>query len=139
MNTNKVLLATLGGGVVFFLLGFLFYVALFGSFFEANQGSATGVMKENPMFIGIIIANLITAFLLAYIFNRWAGISTFTTGAAAGVIIVGLMTLSFDLMMYSTSNIFNLNGALLDVVIMVVIGAITGGVVGWILGYERKS
>ena len=139
MNTNKVLLATLGGGVVFFLLGFLFYVVLFGSFMEANQGSATGVMKENPMFIGIIVANLVTAFLLAYIYNRWAGISTFMTGATAGAIIVGLMTISFDLMMYSTTNISNLNAMILDIVIMVLIGAITGGVVGWILGYERKS
>jgi len=37
MNTNKVLLATLAGGVSFFILGFLFYAVLFASFFEANR------------------------------------------------------------------------------------------------------
>lgn len=139
MNTNKVLLATLAGGVVFFLLGFLFYVVILESFFEANQGTATGVMKENPMFIGIILANLASAFLLAYIFNRWAGITTLKSGAIAGAIIMGLITLSFDLMMYSTTNISNLNATIVDIITMVVIGAIVGGVVGFVLGYKKKS
>jgi len=96
-------------------------------------------MKEEPLFLGIIISNLVTAFLLAYIFNRWAGISTFKTGAVAGAIIMGLMSLSYNIMFYSTTDMSTLNASLLDTVLMVVIGGVVGGVVGWVLGYEKKS
>ena len=62
MRTNKVLLATLAGAAVNFLLGFLFYAVVFEKFFSANQGSATGVEKDPMNFIGIILAKSCNGF-----------------------------------------------------------------------------
>ena len=45
MKTDKLLLAGVLGGAVAFLLGYLVYGVLLTGFFEANLGSATGVMR----------------------------------------------------------------------------------------------
>jgi len=52
---------------------------------------------------------------------------------------MGLMSLSYNIMFYSTTDMSTLNASLLDTVLMVVIGGVVGGVVGWVLGYEKKS
>ena len=43
MNTKSFLIATIVGGVSFFILSSLFYGMLMVDFFAANAGSATGV------------------------------------------------------------------------------------------------
>jgi hypothetical protein len=138
MNTNRMLLAGIAGGVVFFLLGFLFYGVLLAKFFAANQGTAQGVMKEPPTWWALILGNLAYGFLLAVIYERWASISTFATGARAGAIIGALVAFSVDFNMLGTTNISTLNGALVDVVVFTVMSAVVGGVVGLVLGRGGK-
>lgn len=141
MSLNKILLATLVGGVVFFLLGWLVWGILLAKFMEANQGTATGVMKAESEMIwwALILSQFIGAFLLAYIFGKWANISTFVTGAKAGALIMGLIAASLDLMWYASSNVMTLNGAMVDILASAVVGAIVGGVIGLVLGSGKKS
>lgn len=134
MNTNRILLSGIAGGVVYFLLGFLFYGALLVKFFEANAGTAQGAMKTNPTWWALILGNLFIGILLATIFVRWAGIKTFGAGAQAGAIIGALMALGIDFTMFGTMNISNLTATIVDVLVATVMMAITGGVVGWVLG-----
>jgi len=140
MNFKQFSIATLVGAVVLFLLGFLFYAVLLEGFFQGNVGSATGVMKDDasmnmPL---LFVGNLATAALITYIFLQWAGISTFSTGLKAGLIIGFLMTLGNNLVLYSTSNITNMTGALVDVVVYAVIVGVAGGMIGLILGKVKK-
>ena len=83
MNAKQFSLSTLLGGVILFLLGFLFYIVIFGNFFEANQGTATGVPKEAPDMWAIALGNLALAGLLTLVFGRWASISTFDSRSAS--------------------------------------------------------
>jgi hypothetical protein len=140
MNT-KVLLAALAGGVTSFLLGWLFYGILLMDFFNSNQGSATGVMKDEASmgWIPLILGNLATGLLFALIYSRWANISTFRTGAIGGSWVGLLMALGYNLSMLGTTNIMNATGALVDSALWAVIGAIIGGVVGWTLGYGNRT
>ena len=46
---KKMIMGTVAGAVAFFLLGFLLYAVILGGFYEANLGSATGVMRELPV------------------------------------------------------------------------------------------
>ncbi|HMO40099.1 MAG TPA: hypothetical protein PKC76_19180 [Saprospiraceae bacterium] len=139
MNTNKLLLSGVAGGVAFFLLGFLVYGVLLMKFFEANAGTATGVMKEPMDWWALILGNLAWGFLLAVIFVRWANISTFATGLRAGAIIGLLTGLSFDLMIYGTSNLSNLTGTIVDVLIFTALSAVAGGVVGLVIGMGKSN
>jgi hypothetical protein len=139
MNTNKLVLSTIAGGVTIFLLSFLLYNIVLADFFQSNMGSATGVMKETQVIWAFALGSLAYGFLLAYIFGRWAGIKTFATGAKAGAMIFFILALGFNLMLYGYADIFNLTSTLADTVVYAVIGALTGGVVGWVLGRERAA
>lgn len=136
MITNKILFAGLIGGVVAFVLGFLFYGILLSNFFQANMGSATGVMRgETEMLWGaMILGHLALGMLFAIIYGRWANISTFATGAQAGAVIGFLIALAYDMIGLGTTHVMNTTGALADVVVTTINAAIIGGVVGWFLG-----
>ena len=137
MNTNRMLIAGLVGGIVYFLLGFLFYGVLLAKFFAANEGTAQGVMKETPTWWALILGNIFTAMLLSLIFERWASIKTFSTGTQAGALIGGLMGLGFDFTILGTSNISTVSGTIVDVIVLTVMSAIVGGVIGVVLGRSK--
>ena len=54
MDTKTFLLASLAGGIVFFVSGFVFYGVLLSEFMVAS--SAAGVMKETPDFGPLILS-----------------------------------------------------------------------------------
>ena len=139
MNSKNLLIGTLVGGVAFFLLGYLLYGLLLEGYFMSNMGSAKGVMKANPNFPVLILGNLIGAFLLTYIFDHWAGIKTFLTGAKAGALIALLMALSFNLINFATANVMTMNTAIVDGLVQMVMGAIAGGTIGWVLGNTKLT
>lgn len=136
MDTNKILLAGLIGGVAAFLLGFLSYGLLLSSFFESNMGSASGVMRGDSemLWVPMILGHLSWGLFFAVIFGRWAGISTFATGAKAGAVLGFLVAFTFDMINLGSTHIMNLAGAIGDIVVMTVVAAIVGGIVGWFLG-----
>ncbi|MDX1684972.1 MAG: hypothetical protein R3275_07025 [Saprospiraceae bacterium] len=136
MSTNKILLAGLIGAVVAYILGFLTWGLLLADFFEANSGSATGVMRahDEMLHIPMIVGHLTWGLLFAIIYGRWASISTFATGAKAGAVIGLLVGLSFDLINYASTHILTPTSVVVDVIAMTIISAIVGGVVGWYYG-----
>ncbi len=130
MDTKKLLFGTLAGGAVFFFLGFLFYGYLFMDFFMDNAGSVTGVYKEVPDMVTLIMGNLATAFLYTYIFMRFGDVDSFGDGLKAGAIIGFLNALSFNLIMLGTANISTTASSALDVIIVTIMGAVAGGIIG---------
>jgi hypothetical protein len=136
--STKVLLATLAGAVAAFLFGWIVFGVLLEDFYKSNTPVFEGLMKSPPNLIVIFLSNLVNAFLLAYIFNRWAGIRTAVEGAQAGFIIFAITSLAFDLMMYATMNMLTPLVMVVDVVGSGAFGAVTGAVVAVILG-SRKN
>jgi hypothetical protein len=137
MNT-KVLLATLAAAIAAFLFGWIVFGILLEDFYKSNTPVYEGLMKNPPNLIMIFLSNIVNAFLLAYIFNRWAGIRTAVEGAQAGFIIFALTSLAFDLMMYATMNMLTPIVMVVDVVGSGAFGAVTGAVVGLVLGSRKK-
>ncbi len=142
MNVQKLGMATLVGTVVNFLTGWLLFGILLKSTYAGGYtAEAMAVTKsseqENLMFYAL--GSLAFALLLAYIYERWAGIRTFVTGATAGAIIWMLVAIQIDSNFLASTNWFANNYlVLLDIIGYGIIGAITGGVVGWMLGYNRS-
>jgi hypothetical protein len=133
MDAKKVLFATLGGAVTLFLLGYLTYVIIFAD--TAFQGiTEAGVARNPPFFPGIIVMEIVYAFLLTYIFAKWAGIKTFMTGLQAGALIGLLVALGNSLDMHSTTNVLSLSGVVFWTITTTVRWAIAGGVIAYILG-----
>ena len=60
MNTKKFLIGAIVGGIVYFLLGYLFYGKLLSDFFIKNAGSATGVNRAMDQFVwwSLVLGNI---------------------------------------------------------------------------------
>lgn len=138
---TRVLAAAVAGGITFFILGFVIYGLLLDPMvIRPNMNTFAGLMKETPDFIPLVLANIVSALLLAYIFDKWAGIRTFIGGLQAGAIIWFLIALSFQLMFMAFWNLSkNYIPAVADVIGSTVMGAIGGGVIGQVLGMMNKN
>ena len=134
MDMKSFLIATVVGGITFFILSSIFYGMIMPDFFANNAGSATGVMKNPPNFIALFLGEIAFGALYSYIFIKWANIKTFTGGAKGGAVIGLLLGLGFDLINFATANILNLTATLTDATWAMIAGALTGGVIGWVIG-----
>lgn len=124
MNYTKFLLGSLVGGIVYFLLGWLFYGVLFTNIYPPSE-------TENMLFI--VLGSLSYGVLFSYIFNKWAGISIWMTGAKAGAIIGLITALWMNFFMYSGMEA-NYQNMMIDAGLSIVIGAITGAAVAMVSG-----
>ena len=138
---TRIAAATVAGGVAFFILGFLIYgVILDPLVMKPNMHEYPGLTKEMPTWVPLVAANFVSALLLAYIFDVWAGIRTFVGGLRAGAIVYFLIALSMQLMFIAFWNLTkNLVPNVMDVIGSTVLGALCGGIVGMVLGMMNKD
>lgn len=130
MNVKNVSVSGLVGGIVNFLLGWLFYGMLFyDSFNQPEEGSNTLLL----IFLGCLVYSL----FIAYIYSQWAQIKTLATGAKAGAVIGLFMGLNWNIWAIIMEN-RAMDLFLLDVAISVVMTAITGAAIGMVLGKLDK-
>lgn len=127
MKTKNFLVSGISGGIADFLLGWLFYGIIFkDSFPQPDESSNAMVM----IFLGCITFGL----FMAYIFTKWAQITTAATGAKAGAVIglfVGLFYNFFNMAMDSSAT---MQMVAMDVAIGIVMAAIVGAVIGAVNG-----
>jgi len=138
MDIKKLLMGGIAGAVAFFLLGWLIYGILLMDFMTAHSGAAGNVGRAEPDFLYLIIGNLASGLLLAYIFIK-GNVNSMGAGIVAGAIIACLMTVGFDCVMYATSTVISKTAMAADVAAATVMGAITGGIVGMVLGMGKKA
>jgi hypothetical protein len=103
MNATKLAIATVVGGIAYFLLGWMVWgMALSAMMAKPAEVEAMIVRPDAEFGLGaMLVSSFAWTFLLAYIFEKWAGIGTFPAGASAGAIIGFLMALSIDMGFYS--------------------------------------
>ncbi len=128
MNTKKILVSGVVGGIVNFLLGWLFYGILFESQFPIKEGEVMNITM-------IALGSLVGGLFVAYIFTKWAHISNWTKGLQAGAIIGLFLALYYDFYynaMKATADI-DCQTLGLDVVITIVYTALSGAVIAIII------
>ena len=138
----RLLAATVAGGVAFFVLGFIIYgLILDPTVMKPNMNpDAAKLMKDPPVWVFLVLANFVSAFLLAYIFDKWATISTFVGGLYGGAVVFFLMALSFQLMFAAFMNVStSYIPAVADVIGSTVLGGLAGGVIGFVLGKMNRQ
>lgn len=127
MKTKSFLIAGVVGGIVDFLLGWLFYGMIFKNTFPQPDENSQAMLF---IFLGCLTFGL----FVSYIFTQWAQISTTITGAKAGAIIglfVGLFHHFFDLA-FNPDAAFGL--VAIDMAISIVMSAIIGAVIAFVIG-----
>src|SRR3954466_16240633 len=106
MNT-RILTASVCGGAALFLLGFVMYDLILGTYMKSQMVQYPGLFKESPNFVTLIIANIVWALLVTLVVDRWAAVSTFLGGFIGGMMVTFFMGLYFDLMNVSFMHLFN--------------------------------
>lgn len=125
MNVKNFFLAGLIGGLIDFLLGYLFYGFLFKNYFPSDG-------NENMTFI--FLGCMTFGFFVSYIFTVWAGISNAVTGLKAGAIIGLFLGLHGNFFMNSMNLSPNYNLIVLDMGIMIVMSALVGASIALVIG-----
>lgn len=139
---KRLLIATVAGSVVQFLLGWLIYGLLLAGFMNSQTTHYDGLMKNmnsGSFVILIFLSGLVMSFFIALIFQRWAKFETFLRGLTAGMFLGGFMSLSYDLASYSMMNLMSAGALVVDVITATVVTGIVGAVIGWVLGMKGKA
>ena len=113
MVDKKTLLATLGGFVTLFVLGYVIYELALGDFFQANSKMGE-MMRETPMMAMIALGDLLAAFIMAIMFKKWTrGVNNAKQGYIFGALI-GLIVFSIAIINYGVMDNFNATSLVVD-------------------------
>jgi hypothetical protein len=133
----KLLRGTVFGGIVYFLLGWLFYGILLMDFFSANMNQCASKPAGDMTWWAMIVSNLVTALLLTLIL-KWSGARSYVDGLKTGALFGILLTLSFDLSSWSMTTVYKNFGPLLaDVAVSTMIIAVVGMMIVLLWGKEK--
>ena len=136
MNWTKFTLATLIGGIAYFLLGWLVYGILFQDALGIPAEFRNTVQYPEDQFkISLMFAScLVWAALFTFIFMRWANISTFVSGLKYGALLGALITLSSLLGLAAQFRIWTLQSIPMELVANVICSGLMAGLIGWFIG-----
>ena len=127
MNTKTFIIAGLVGGIVDWLLGWLFYGIIFADKFPQPDAESNAMLY-------ITLGCFTYGFFISYIYNKWANISTFSTGLKAGAIIGLFMGLAANFFRMAEQASDNFEMFAIDIAISIVMAAIVGGIIAVVNG-----
>ncbi len=103
------------------------------------MGSATGVVKDPPDFLWLVLGQLLFAAFLTQVVGGWAGASTAGDGMKAGAIVGILVGLGYDLTLYSTTNMFNLTAMFVDAIMVTIQVSLASAVIAVVMGKTKAQ
>ena len=134
MDVKRLLVGTIAGGVALYATGYLIFVVIFGDFYAANVGSATGVDRTTQIQWALALASLAYAALITFTMDNRSDAMSLAVGARIGAIVGFLLWLTADFVFYGASNIANLTRTIVDPLLEFVHGGIGGAVIAAALG-----
>lgn len=143
MAPGRFLTATIVGGIVLFVVGYLIWGLALMSFFEAQSVAPEGALKTMEEFslAHIFLGNLVYGAFLTLTVGVWGGKRGFGGGFQGGLLVGLLVTLAMTLTFMGTMNFMTVTGHAVDTVVSGVWAGIGGGVIGVILarGEARRA
>ncbi len=138
MNTNKILLGGIAGGVAMFFLGWLIYGIVLADFMAANGNQCASRPMEEFVWWAMILSNLTAGILFAVIIS-WSNTSGALAGAKIGAVVGLLFGISIDASFFAMSTMFaGVIAMLVDVIAYTVMSSLGAGVVGLVMGMGKK-
>lgn len=137
----RIAVAAVAGAIALVLLEALTYGVVIPDFINANRVPYTGLIKDPPNIIAVLLFNLVWSSLLAVIFDRWAGIRTFAAGAFTGAAIMVAVVLGINFGYLAFFNLLKNPVTVIAVkaIAMAVTAALVGGLMAVILGKMRRE
>lgn len=127
---SKILIGGILAFLISFLCGWLVFGYLLVDFYTQYSNHFTGLHKDPMLMWPMLVSNLAYGFLLTYVVHI-ASVKTVAKGAMVGTIVSVLITLSFDMFIFSQMNLIGYRVMVADVVANGAIGGLIGAVLGW--------
>ncbi len=134
MNTKRIVIGTLAGGITMYFVGYLIWGLIFADFFAANVGSATGVVRETILVWALALGTISVAALVTLAIESQDGPSTILDGFKIGAIVGFLVWFGVDFIRYGLGNVSNLTATIIDPLLELVRTGIGGAVIVAVLG-----
>ena len=134
MDSKRFVLATLVGGIVLWVTGYLIFNVALAGFYAANVGSATGVDRTEHIMWADAAASIAYAALVVFALGRRGAAVSISEGAKIGAIVGFLLWATVDFAFYGSTNIANLTRTVADPLVEIVHGGIGGAAIAMVLG-----
>ncbi len=136
MNVKKLILASLGGGVVTFLLGGFWHVWLMADFYETH---AAALARPEPNVMMVALGSLVIAVLMAYTYPiGYKGGSAVKEGFRFGALVGLIWVLPLSLIFSGVWN-YPLVSVIVDSAWHIVEQGVVGIVIAFIYGTAAAS
>ena len=139
MDTRRLVIGTLVGGITLFVLGYLIFDLAFANFYAANAGSATGVARDAQLVWAVALGSLSYAALITLAIGSRVGSATIGAGVQMGAVVGFLLWFTTDFILYGITNLANLTRTVVDPLLELVRGGIGGGVTAVVLRKIRRA
>ncbi|MEM9647359.1 MAG: DUF1761 domain-containing protein [Bacteroidota bacterium] len=136
MISKSNLLATLGGFIVMFLLGYAIWEVLLADFYASHTLKS---FLNEEMSMGLIAGgNLIMAFALSSVYGKWArGHHSAKEGFSFGAWIGVFTGIGMGLLNHAVMGLMDMTGTLVDGIVQIIFYGIIGAVIGLI--YQKTA
>ena len=133
MDSKRLVIGTIVGGIVLYAVGYLIFELAFGEFYAANAGSATGVDRDPQVIWALVVGSLTYAALITLGIGRSAG-ATIGSGVMVGAVVGFLLWATAGFTLYAVSNLSNLTRTVVDPLLEAVHGGIAGAAIAMAIG-----
>ena len=131
MDTKRLLIGTLVGGITMYLVGYLIWDLAFADFWVAN--SAQGVSRDAPVIWAQALGTLSLATLVTLAIG-WAGASSVGEAFKIGALVGFLVWFGVDFLLYGNTNIQNFTITIVDPFLEIIRTGIGAAVIAAVLG-----
>ncbi len=134
MDIKRFIIGTVVGAITIYILGYLIFDMAFGEFYSANAGSATGLVRDNPLMWAPAMGSISYAALLTLAIETRGGSVTIVDGLKTGAIVGFLLWFTVDFIFYGNFNMSNLTLTFVDPLLELIRAGIGGAVIAAVFG-----
>ncbi|MCH7525296.1 MAG: hypothetical protein IIC74_09930 [Bacteroidetes bacterium] len=139
MFSKSNLISTLVTALWAYIGGGLLWIIIATPLLEGHEGTATGVWKESPDHLHLIIGCIIMAFAFSTIYSKLSGRHSLFHGAKFGLSVGILIGFGDRFIDFAVANIMDLTGTLISAVVYVVWFAVMGILASLVYGKTSSS
>jgi len=137
MDSKRLMVGTIIGGIAYFAVGYLIFQLAAADFYAANRPS--GFYREEPILWATVAGSLGIGLLLTLGIMSREGALTIAGGLVTGALYNFLVWFSVDFIHHGGQEAQNLTLAIVDPLLEVIRGGIVGVVIAAILARVPKS